>query len=154
MTRARGHLVDEAATEALGAALHRHQPASGCVHLIGDLGAGKTTLVRGWLRAAGHAGAVRSPTYTLVEPYALIDPPIFHLDLYRLADAEELEFIGLRDWVGAGLLLVEWPARGAGVLPPPGLSVSLAAAGSGRDVTVESHSRDWPTAMQLIQAMQ
>jgi len=154
MTRAQGHLVDEAATEALGAALQRHQPARGCVHLIGDLGAGKTTLVRGWLRAAGHAGAVRSPTYTLIEPYEQLGTPVFHLDLYRLADPEELEFIGLRDWVDAGLLLVEWPAQGAGVLPPPGLSVSLAAAGSGRDVTVECHSCDWPTAAQLIQAME
>lgn len=153
MSRARGQLADAAATEALGAVLQQHQPDQGSVHLIGDLGAGKTTLARGWLRAAGHAGAVRSPTYTLIEPYEALATPIYHLDLYRLADAEELEFIGLRDWVDTGLLLIEWPERGAGVLPAPGLTVSLAAVDGGRVVTLEAHTSDWPEATTLIEAL-
>lgn len=132
MTTQSVHLPDEAATLALGAVLARVLPGQACVHLEGDLGAGKTTLVRGLLRAAGHSGAVRSPTYTLVEPYAVARSDIFHLDLYRLADPEELEFIGLRDFIDRGLLLIEWPDRGAGVLPPPDLVIQLGHEGSGR----------------------
>ena len=153
MTRAQGHLVDEAATEALGAALQRHQPARGCVHLIGDLGAGKTTLVRGWLRAAGHAGAVRSPTYTLIEPYALGDERLFHLDLYRLSDPEELEFIGLRELLDDGLLMVEWPDRGQGVLPSPGLQVQLAVTGHGRRARLDARPDEWPGLASILETL-
>ena len=144
-------LADEAATEALGAMLERHRPDRGCVHLVGDLGAGKTTLVRGFLRAAGHRGAVRSPTYTLVEPYELGARRVYHLDLYRLADPEELEFIGLRELVDTGLLLVEWPTQGEGVLPPPDLSVHLAAVGEGRRATLDRQSSAWPAPAAMIE---
>lgn len=147
------HLPDESATEALGAALQRCRPASGSVWLTGDLGAGKTTLVRGLLRAGGCRGAVRSPTYTLVETYELGDTPVHHLDLYRLSDPEELEFIGLREFVDTGLMLVEWPARGAGVLPAPDLSIDLAHTGSGRLARLVTEHPDWPTADAIIQAM-
>lgn len=151
MNRARVDLADEAATEALGAMLERYRPDRGCVHLVGDLGAGKTTLVRGLLRAAGHRGAVRSPTYTLVEPYELAARRVYHLDLYRLADPEELEFIGLRELVDTGLLLVEWPMQGKGVLPPPDLSVHLATAGDGRRATLDRQGSAWPEPAAMIE---
>ena len=146
----RTSLADAAATEALGAAL-AGVAASGVVHLVGDLGAGKTTLVRGWLRALGHAGAVRSPTYTLVEPYDAGGRRIYHVDLYRLADPEELSFIGLDDLFAPGVLtLLEWPRRGAGVLPPPDLEVILEHAGAGRRVEVRGRSPEGEAAVAAI----
>jgi len=109
----------------------------GIIHLRGELGAGKTTLVRGLLRELGHAGSVRSPTYTLIEPYEELDPPVVHLDLYRLGDPDELEYLGLRDLLGGyGLLLVEWPERGAGALPPPDLEVRIEHAGVARRLAI------------------
>ncbi|MEX0386567.1 tRNA (adenosine(37)-N6)-threonylcarbamoyltransferase complex ATPase subunit type 1 TsaE [Spiribacter onubensis] len=150
MTATALHLPDEAATESLGAALQAKRPRHGCVHLTGDLGAGKTTLVRGFLRGAGHEGAVRSPTYTLIEPYELSGGAVFHLDLYRLSDPEELEFIGLRELLDAGLLLVEWPERGEGVLPAPGLHVHLALSDSGRMAHLEAFSGEWSDLRRML----
>ena len=122
-------LPDEAATiaygEAIGRALSTHQ-RSLSVHLLGDLGAGKTTMTRGLLRAFGHHGAVKSPTYTLVEEYDLALRRLYHFDLYRLGDAEELEYMGIRDYFSSGsLCLIEWPQRGAGVLPAADIIVEL-----------------------------
>lgn len=129
-------LADDAATEALGGALAK-RVADGVVWLQGDLGAGKTTLVRGWLRALGHVGAVKSPTYTIVEPYRLDDQPIYHFDLYRLADAEELEMIGGRDYFDENALcLVEWPQRAGAALPKPTLVVTLTPSAGGREATL------------------
>ena len=129
----RFELADEAATRALGAALADALPDGGVLLLHGDLGAGKTTLARGFLQALGHVGAVRSPTYTLLEPYALARGPVYHLDLYRLSDAAELEFLGLRDLDEPGaVFLVEWPERGTGGLPPADLELTLDFAGDGR----------------------
>ena len=126
-------LPSTADTEALGARLAGVAPDGCVIYLRGELGAGKTTLVRGFLRALGHRGAVRSPTYTLVEPYSLSGREIVHLDLYRLAAAEELEFLGLRDWLnGRALILIEWPERGEGVLPAADLEVWLEYAREGR----------------------
>lgn len=131
-------LPDSTATEALGAQLAAWLPALAVVWLQGDLGAGKTTLVRGLLRALGHTGPVKSPTYTLVEPYQLGDHRILHCDLYRLTDPEELEFLGLRDELDRAAdrehswWLVEWPERGRGWLPPATLTVELIAQGNGR----------------------
>lgn len=125
-------LPDADATVRLAAAFAATQPAQAVVLLHGDLGAGKSTLARGWLRALGVEGAIRSPTYTLVEHYPLPSGGKgLHLDLYRIGDARELDFLGLDD-AGATLWLVEWPERGRGALPPADLEIDLAVAGTGR----------------------
>ncbi|WP_311063700.1 tRNA (adenosine(37)-N6)-threonylcarbamoyltransferase complex ATPase subunit type 1 TsaE [Halomonas sp. DWK9] len=126
-------LNDEVAHVAFGEALGQALQGHGRVYLEGDLGAGKTTLTRGILRAYGYQGAVKSPTYTLVEPYEFGEQRIYHLDLYRLADPEELEFIGGRDVLADdALCLIEWPSRGEGWLPAPDLRIHLNVAEQGR----------------------
>lgn len=138
-------LADEAATERAGAMLWARVPHDRrvVVYLHGDLGAGKTTFVRGLLHAAGHQGPVRSPTYTLIEPYSLPDGSICHLDLYRLADPEELEYVGIRDVVeGPVLLLVEWPQRGRGAIPGADLDLGLDYEGPGRRLRFEAGSAE------------
>lgn len=132
-------LPDTDATEALGQALARTRPAVAVVHLRGDLGAGKSTLARALLRALGVAGAIRSPTYTLVERYPVEGGEAWHLDLYRIGDAGELEFLGL-DEGAAVLWLVEWPERGGAALPRADLQVDLAVEGGGRAVRLTAAS--------------
>ncbi|APX92537.1 tRNA (adenosine(37)-N6)-threonylcarbamoyltransferase complex ATPase subunit type 1 TsaE [Halomonas sp. 1513] len=134
-------LPDEDAQVAFGAALGRALAGRGRVHLEGELGAGKTTLTRGILRAYGYQGAVKSPTYTLVEPYRLGEMQVNHFDLYRLGDPEELEFIGARDLLDDdSLSLVEWPSRGVGWLPAPDLALEFRVLDTGRGVRLEAHS--------------
>lgn len=134
-------LADPAATDALGAALAVHAPPGAVVYLEGGLGAGKSSLARAWLRALGVQGAIKSPTYTLVERYALAGGgEAAHLDLYRLADAGELDFLGLDELAGARLWLVEWPDRGGAGLPPPDLRLQLAHAGPGRLARLQATS--------------
>ena len=124
-------LAGEAATMALGAALAAAGLSRGAVYLAGELGTGKTTLVRGFLRAAGVTGTIRSPTFTLVEEYRVGASTVGHYDLYRLSDPEELEFLGLRDHLAVdALLFFEWPERGAGVLPHPDLDIRFEYAGT------------------------
>jgi tRNA threonylcarbamoyladenosine biosynthesis protein TsaE len=133
MTSKQVRFLDDAeATAAFAQALARSAPVPAVVRLRGDLGAGKSTLARAWLRALGVTGAIRSPTYTLVERYPLdAGGEALHLDLYRIGDGAELEFLGLDD-ADAALWLVEWPERGGDALPPADLEVALAIEGTGR----------------------
>ena len=125
-------LADADATVQLAQALARTAPTPAVVLLHGDLGAGKSTLARAWLRALGVTGPIRSPTYTLVERYPLADgAEALHLDLYRIGDGAELEFLGLDD-ADAALWLVEWPERGEGALPAADLRIDLSISGDGR----------------------
>ncbi|TDB02377.1 tRNA (adenosine(37)-N6)-threonylcarbamoyltransferase complex ATPase subunit type 1 TsaE [Halomonas marinisediminis] len=147
-------LDDEACQVGLGECLGRALEGRGRVYLVGELGAGKTTLARGVLRAYGHRGAVKSPTYTLVEPYELDGKRVYHFDLYRLGDPEELEFIGGRDLLGDDALsLIEWPVRGEGWLPGPDLRIELDVVGEGREAVLEAHSAHGEAALARLAAM-
>jgi len=148
MTRTLTHhceiaLQDEEATLALGDRLARYVAVPQVVFLRGELGAGKTTFSRGFLRGRGHTGSVKSPTYTLVEPYeAMRDGPVFHLDLYRLGNAQELTYLGVDDYLSAqGILLIEWPERAENELPLPTLDITLTPEGSGRVASLSAHSK-------------
>lgn len=135
-------LQGEELQEAMGGLLANYCPASCVIYLQGDLGAGKTTLVRGFLRGLGYQGNVKSPTYTLLEPYELQSHACYHFDLYRLADPDELEFLGVQDLLdGDAILLVEWPERGAGCLPQADLVIDLKHAGKARRLSIMGRTR-------------
>ena len=139
-------LPDEAATIDFGAALAKAITPGLAIYLHGDLGAGKTTLVRGLLHGLGYAGKVKSPTYTLVEPYEMLDSHaaqlnLYHFDLYRFNDEEEWEAAGFRDYFNPGsVCLIEWPEKAAQVLPEPDVEISFSIKGEGRSVLVSAHS--------------
>ena len=136
MKEGRYYAADESAMLAFGALLYAALNKQGVVFLRGDLGLGKTTLSRGVIQASGHKGAVKSPTYTLVEPYENANGTIYHFDLYRLCDPEELEYLGIRDYFDNDMLsLIEWPDKGLGCLPAADIEISLAAEGPGRTIT-------------------
>ena len=147
-------LADSAATDHLGTLLAQSMPETGVVFLRGDLGAGKSSLARAMLRALGVEGAIKSPTYTLIERYPLDRGQAVHLDLYRVAEAAELEFLGLDD-LGEGLRLwlVEWPERAAAALPPSDLEIRLEVAGSGRMAELQGNSalgQEWLIRLSKI----
>ncbi len=125
--------------EAFGSLLAGVLPKHAVIFLEGELGAGKTTLVRGILRGFGWSGTVKSPTYTILEPYELPQQNLYHFDLYRLADAEELEYLGLRELLGEGLLFFEWPERGEALLPPADITVNIQHEISGRVLKFTVH---------------
>ena len=125
----------------------------GHVHLSGRLGAGKTTLVRGMARALGIEGPVKSPTYTLLEPYAAGAVKLYHFDLYRIADGEELEYLGARDaFAERALCVVEWPERAGGWLPQADLHVHLVTAGTGREARIEAYGERGERVRRRIEA--
>ena len=135
------YLADEAATLGLGEAIAQGAKPPVLIFLEGDLGAGKTTLSRGLLRGLGHTGSVKSPTYTIVEPYQIAECGVYHFDLYRLGDPEELEYLGLRDYLQEqAIVLIEWPERGGAWLPEPDLIVQLRPDDEGRIATLTART--------------
>ena len=131
-------LLTHEAMEAWGSGFSKQLRAPAIVHLNGNLGAGKTTLVRGFLRGLGHQGAVKSPTYTIVESYAFDALECFHFDLYRMADPEELEAMGIRDYMrDRAVCMIEWPERGEGVLPDPDIIIDIEILEIGRQLSVQ-----------------
>jgi len=147
------YLADEQAMSDFGARIARVTRGHGLIFLEGNLGMGKTTLSRGIIRGLGHVGAVKSPTFTLVEPYEIGDIRAFHFDLYRLVDPEELEFLGIRDYFeDDALCMIEWPDKGAGFLPKPDLTITISPQDSGRSLKILSQgSRGdaWCAALAL-----
>jgi tRNA threonylcarbamoyladenosine biosynthesis protein TsaE len=134
-------LADEESTVAFGQRLAEACAGKALITLSGNLGTGKTTLTRGIIRAFGHQGAVKSPTYTLVEPYDLCGFNIFHFDLYRLEDPEELEFIGFWDYLEEdALIIIEWPEKAGHVLPPVDLALTLRIQDKGREISWTAHT--------------
>jgi len=129
-------LADEEETLALAKKFSQVLQTPLVVYLRGELGAGKTAFCRGVIQAMGHSGAVKSPTYTLVEPYQLQGWRIHHFDLYRLADPEELEYMGIRDYFSEDTLnFIEWPDKGYGWLPGADIEIRIEYAGTGRKLT-------------------
>ncbi|MCJ8339242.1 MAG: tRNA (adenosine(37)-N6)-threonylcarbamoyltransferase complex ATPase subunit type 1 TsaE [Pseudomonadales bacterium] len=137
-----------------GQVLFTAMQAQGVVFLQGDLGLGKTTLCRGVIWAAGHKGAVKSPTYTLVEPYEFASSVIYHFDLYRLADPEELEYLGIRDYFSSSMLsLIEWPDKGKGCLPVADIEIELSIKELGRLLTYRSGTEKGALAVVQIEQL-
>ncbi len=145
-------LKDVAATEKMGALLAGLLQDGLLVFLQGDLGAGKTCLVRGVLRALGHQGPVKSPTYTLLEEYRLGGMELIHFDLYRLTDPEELDLIGVRDYFdGRACCFVEWPERGAAYLPPADLNIRIIHSKTGRQACLSAGNEAGRKVISSIQ---
>ncbi len=151
-------LPDEQATIEIGAKLAhiiKQQSKGLIVYLYGDLGAGKTTLTRGFVRAMGHTGNVKSPTYTIVEPYNLANWKIYHFDLYRLADPEELEYMGIRDYFADNCCcFIEWPEKGAGLLVKADLNINIAYSGEQRQLTLTAITAWGNEIISLLVAQQ
>lgn len=131
----------ESELTAFGAELAIHCLPGAVIYLRGDLGAGKTTLVRGALRGLGYTDVVRSPTYTLVEVYEIGEHSLCHFDLYRMGDPDELAYIGVRDYFGTDAVCwIEWPEQGSGYLPPADIEIQIDDFLDGRVVKLTAHS--------------
>lgn len=149
-------LKNEDATVAIGTALadtlQQGFSQGIVVYLHGDLGAGKTTLTRGFVRGMGHNGNVKSPTYTLVEPYDLGKWQVYHFDLYRLADPEELEFMGIRDYFATNCCcFIEWPEKGSGLLAAPDITINIAYQNEQRSIVLNAQT---PLGKQVLLALE
>lgn len=148
------HLPDEAATRALGARLARVLDPGMSLHLRGDLGSGKTTLVRGLLRGLGYEGRVKSPTYALVELYTVSRLNLYHFDFYRFNDPKEWLDAGFREYFNdASVCLVEWPEKTAGVLPDADVDIAFDFAGDGRDVRVRAGTESGKACLNRLMQM-
>jgi tRNA threonylcarbamoyladenosine biosynthesis protein TsaE len=142
------HLPDDSATDALARRLApllngagAQAPAGGHIHLSGDLGAGKTAFARALLRESGIKGRIKSPSYALLESYKVSNLYFYHFDFYRFSDPREWLDAGFRDLLrDDAVVLIEWPERAGGLLPPPDLHITLSYAGSGRDATLTAHT--------------
>ena len=146
-------LADEAATVAMGSQLATLIDRGAVIYLHGDLGAGKTTLTRGIVQGFGHKGKVKSPTYTLVEPYELARANVYHFDLYRLGDPEELEYMGIRDYFSEqAICVVEWPEKGGEFIPTPDLDVTLVYVGDARKVAINALSERGAMIVKKLQS--
>jgi len=144
---------NETAMEALGGRIARVSGQGALIFLLGDLGAGKTTLVRGLLRQLGHRGKVKSPTYALIEQYEIDNRHIYHLDLYRLTDPEELEYLGIREFrEGASICLIEWPQNGAQGVVQPDLTIHIHYENKGRCVEFIENTSVGKKMVDLLQS--
>jgi tRNA threonylcarbamoyladenosine biosynthesis protein TsaE len=144
-------LEDEAATLALGARIAAALTPGLTIWLHGDLGAGKTTLSRGLLRRLGFEGKVKSPTYTLVEPYVISGLNLYHFDLYRFVDPEEWDAAGFREYFNQhSVCLVEWPEKASGLLPAPDIEICLAIDGAGRSASLSAHSEQGALCVERL----
>lgn len=145
-------LADDSASAAFGAALAPHLRPGMVLYLEGDLGAGKTSIVRAMLRALGHQGAVKSPTFALVEVYVISSLYFYHFDFYRFSHPEEFIDAGLEEYFnGSAVCLIEWPAKAAPYLPPPDIVVALSFADQGRSVDVLAQSSEGETCLLALE---
>ena len=143
-------LSDEAAALQMAAVFASYKPDTAVVYLKGNLGTGKTTFSRGFIQSLGHTANVKSPTYTLIESYPLANGKVHHMDLYRLSDPEELEYLGIDELSRDGVSLIEWPEQGQGVIPEPDLSIALAYLEQGRKMHVTAHTPLAETWLQQV----
>lgn len=146
------HSSGEFETEALGRRLAASLPAVRLIYIRGPLGAGKTTFVRGLLHGLGHAGPVKSPTFTLIEPYEIRDLSVCHFDLYRVSDPGEIEFLALRDYIGSDTIcIVEWPERAGTLLPAPDLDVMIRPTNNeGRELQLQASTQAGQAALDAL----
>ncbi|MGL5291269.1 MAG: tRNA (adenosine(37)-N6)-threonylcarbamoyltransferase complex ATPase subunit type 1 TsaE [Vibrionaceae bacterium] len=145
-------LIDEEGTLQFAARLARACQTSCVIHLHGDLGAGKTTFSRGFIQALGHVGHVKSPTYTLVEPYQIGSWQVYHFDLYRLSSPDELEFMGIADYFTANsIALIEWPEKGQGILPAADIAITLIYHGDNRKLQLVANTTLGQTLLSKLE---
>lgn len=148
-------LADVVATQAFASAISKVLLPGLCIYLHGGLGAGKTTLVRAMLQSLGHDGVIKSPTYTLVESYAIVGLQIYHFDLYRLADPAELEFIGIKDYVSdTSICIFEWADKGIGFIPQADIEITLDFANDSRQsARIATLNANTAKGLKTLQAM-